>query len=48
MIMNGVDISDPQRTFSDVEFQQLGPHGRRHITMVQENDNNSRTDPCLV
>jgi hypothetical protein len=43
MIMNGVDISDPRRTFSDVEFQQLGPNGRWHITMVGENDNNSRT-----
>jgi hypothetical protein len=41
-IMNGVDISDPRRNFSDVEFQQLGPNGR-HITTIQENENNSRT-----
>jgi hypothetical protein len=38
-----VDISDPRRTFSDVEFQQLGPNGRWHITTIRENDNNSRT-----
>jgi hypothetical protein len=43
MIMNGVDISDPRRTFSDVEFQQLGPNDRRNITTIRENDNNSRT-----
>jgi hypothetical protein len=42
-IMNSMDISDPRRTFSDVEFQQLGPNGRRHITTIRENDNNSRT-----
>lgn len=41
--MNGVDISDPRRNFSDVEFQQLGPNGRRHITTIRENDNTSRT-----
>jgi hypothetical protein len=43
MIMNGVDISDPRRNFSNVEFQQLGPNGRLHITTIRENDNNSRT-----
>jgi hypothetical protein len=38
-----VDISNPRITFIDVEFQQLGPNGRHHITTIRENDNNSRT-----
>jgi hypothetical protein len=43
MIMNDVDISDPRRSFSYAEFQQLGPNGRRYITTIRQNNNSSRT-----
>jgi hypothetical protein len=43
-----VDISDPQRSFSNGEVQQLGPSGRQYITTIQQNDSSRRTVKEIV
>jgi hypothetical protein len=35
-MINGVDISNPHRTFTAIEFQNLGASGRQYITMMRE------------
>jgi hypothetical protein len=35
-LINGINVSDPHRTFTALEFQTLGASGSRHVTMMHE------------